>query len=170
MSLAMEKTPRVFVNLGEELIRDFFLIMLNGHYEGTASGETFNGEGKTDIIIKHKSDNVFIAECKEWKGKKSLLNATDQLLGYVTLRDTKTALIIFIRGTDFSLVTKQITEIIKSHNNYISNNLVFTKVELKKEVDRGFIFGFIFSNPKDKEKELCLTVMLFQAPEKDKFT
>ena len=37
------------VSGNEEEIRNFFLIQLNGHYQGNATGETFNGVGKTDI-------------------------------------------------------------------------------------------------------------------------
>jgi hypothetical protein len=51
MSLAMERSPKTFSRLHEEEIRDFFLIMLNGQYEGQATGETFNVTGKTDILI-----------------------------------------------------------------------------------------------------------------------
>ena len=43
-----------------------FWFELNGHYEGGASGETFNYEGKTDILIRVQGKNIFIAECEYW--------------------------------------------------------------------------------------------------------
>ena len=55
---------------------------LNGHYDAT--GETFNAEGKTDILIRTDGRNVFIAKCKFWKGQKALHVAIDQMLGYLT--------------------------------------------------------------------------------------
>jgi hypothetical protein len=56
-------------------------VQLNSQYEGGATGETSNFEGKTDILIRTESRTVFIAECKYWRGAKSLLAAIDQLLG-----------------------------------------------------------------------------------------
>ena len=47
MSLVIERNPSSFASLDEEAIRDHFLIQLNGHYEGGATGETFNASGKT---------------------------------------------------------------------------------------------------------------------------
>ncbi len=43
----MERSPTAFVTMDEESIRSHFLVQLNGHYEGQATGETFNYEGKT---------------------------------------------------------------------------------------------------------------------------
>ena len=48
--------------------------------------------------------NVFIAECKFWKGPKAFSEAIDQLLGYATWRDSKTAILVFNRGTETSTV------------------------------------------------------------------
>ena len=48
MALVIERNPSSFVSLNEEAIRDHFLLQLNGHYEGGATGETFNAEGKTE--------------------------------------------------------------------------------------------------------------------------
>ena len=67
MSLVIERNPNAFRSLDEEAIRTHFLLQLNGHYEGSATGETFNTSGKTDILIRADNRNVFIAECKFWK-------------------------------------------------------------------------------------------------------
>jgi hypothetical protein len=67
MALMMERSPRTFTKLHEEEIRDHFLLQLNGHYKGRATGETFNGAGKTDILVREKDKNLFIGECKIWK-------------------------------------------------------------------------------------------------------
>ena len=45
-------------------------MQLNGQYEGTATGETFNGLGKSDIIVRQNTANVFVAECKIWEGHR----------------------------------------------------------------------------------------------------
>ena len=64
MVAVMERSPRAFKDMGEEDLRTHFLVHLNGHYEGQATGETFNYEGKTDILIRAGGRNIFIAECK----------------------------------------------------------------------------------------------------------
>jgi len=43
----LERSPKAFAHMEEEHLRDQFLVQLNGHYEGQATGETFNAEGKT---------------------------------------------------------------------------------------------------------------------------
>jgi hypothetical protein len=63
MTLVMERSPSAFVKMGEEDIRQHFLVQLNGQFEGAASGETFNYEGKTDILVRVDGKNIFIAEC-----------------------------------------------------------------------------------------------------------
>lgn len=64
MTLVMERSPQAFKSMDEESIRQNFLVQLNGHYEGQATGETFNYQGKTDILIRVNDKNIFIAECK----------------------------------------------------------------------------------------------------------
>jgi hypothetical protein len=68
---------------------------LNGVFKGQATGETFNFQGKTDILIRVDEKNVFIAECKFWKGEKVFIGTIDQLLSYLSWRDTKAAVIVF---------------------------------------------------------------------------
>ena len=85
----------------EEQIRDLILVNLNGHYEGNATGETFNGLGKTDILIRASGRNVFVAECKFWSGSKAMHAAINQILGYLTWRDTKAALLVFSKEFEF---------------------------------------------------------------------
>ncbi len=43
----MERSPTAFAAMKEEHLRDHFLVQLNSQYEGGATGETFNFEGKT---------------------------------------------------------------------------------------------------------------------------
>src|SRR5207248_2156138 len=63
MAKVIERSPRRFADMAEEELRDHFLVQLNGQYEGQATGETFNFQGKTDILIRTEGRNVFIAEC-----------------------------------------------------------------------------------------------------------
>jgi hypothetical protein len=117
MSMMMERSPTAFERLEEEHLRDFYLVVLNGHYEGRATGETFNAGGKTDILIRENNRNVFIAECKYWHGQQTLTDALDQLLGYLTWRDTKAALVMFNRNKHFTAMVKKMVETATEHPN-----------------------------------------------------
>jgi len=102
----------------EEDLRTHFLVQLNGQYEGQATGETFNAEGKVDILVRVDGKNIFIAECKFWDGPDSLTKALNQVLGYATWRDTKLALLIFNRDREFSYVLSKIPEVMTQHPNW----------------------------------------------------
>jgi hypothetical protein len=95
MALVIERNPTAFEDLSEEEIRFQFLIPLNALYEGNATAETFSYQGKTDIQIRHEGKPIFTAECKFWGGPRSLTETVDQLLRYVTWRDTKAAILLF---------------------------------------------------------------------------
>jgi hypothetical protein len=60
MTAVMEHSPRAFATMHEEDIRFHYLVQLNGHYLGNATGETFNLEGKTDITIRDNAILLFI--------------------------------------------------------------------------------------------------------------
>lgn len=118
MALVMERSPDAFKAMNEEALRQHFLVQLNGQFEGKATGETFNMGGKTDILLREGDRNVFIAECKFWKGPKAFGEAIDQLLGYATWRDGKTAILVFNRGTETSTVLTGIDAVSKAHGNF----------------------------------------------------
>jgi hypothetical protein len=100
VSKVAERSPKHYADVGEEQLRDFILFQLNGHYEGAATGETFNHNGKTDILIRVDNRNIFIAECKFWHGQQGFTETIDQLLGYLTWRDCKCSLVIFNKNKD----------------------------------------------------------------------
>ena len=155
MALVMERSPKAFSKMDEESIRQHFLVQLNGHYEGQATGETFNYEGKTDILIRGNGKNIFIAECKFWQGKEKLIETIDQIFKYLSWRDTKTSIILFNRNKDLSKVLTQIPEIVKNHNNF--------KKESNHNSETGF--RFIMNHKDDKERELYLTILVFEVPQ-----
>jgi hypothetical protein len=103
---ALERRPRSAAPLlhDEETIRDWLMFNLSTNYEAPdgselfVGGETLNGAGKTDILVRHQDRNAFIGECKFWKGPKQFDEAIEQLLGYTTWRDTKAAIILFVKN------------------------------------------------------------------------
>jgi hypothetical protein len=154
MSFVMERNPKVFSVAPEETIRDHYLVQLNGQYEGSATGETFNGEGKTDILVRDGSANLFIAECNVWHGQKQFIEAIDQLLGYVTWRDTKTAIIIFNRNQATTPVVETVMTIIEAHANYKRDAKMESPTRLRA----------IFGRPDDATREITITVLVVPIP------
>jgi len=107
--ISMEKTASTFAKLYEEELRDILLSNLNSHYKSTATGETFNKSGKTDILIPFDNKAAYIAECKIWHGNKAFEEAINQLCGYTTWRDIKTSLIVFNKeNSNFNSILKTI--------------------------------------------------------------
>jgi hypothetical protein len=151
MSLVIERSPSSFASLDEEAIRDHFLIQLNGHYEGSATGETFNASGKTDILIRVENRNVFIAECKFWRGPKSFDEAIDQILGYLTWRDSKCALLVFNKNKDSSAVRQKMHEIMEARSEY--RKTVFHNPEADSR--------YVFVKESDPGREIALTTQLY---------
>lgn len=154
MALVIERNPKAFSTMKEEDLRTHFLVQLNGHYEGQATGETFNYEGKTDILIRYEGRNVFIAGCKFWRGEKELSDTIDQLLKYNSWRDTKTAIILFNRNKEFTSVLEKIPATMKLHPCF--------KKDMGKQDETSS--RYLFRQPSDSNRELILTVIAFDVP------
>ena len=158
MATTIERSPSTFARLPEEHIRDHILVSLNGYFEGGATGETFNSQGKTDILIREQDVNVFIAECKFWSGQAALHEAIDQLLRYVTWRDTKTALIVFSKNKDFTGVLETIAECVPKHPN--------CKSAAKQPGETQF--RYVFGQKNDENRDIHLNVLVFHIPPLEK--
>lgn len=156
MATVMERSPSAFASMDEEALRSHFLVQLNGHYEGQATGETFNYTGKTDILIRSESKNIFIAECKYWAGPKTMSDTVDQLLGYLSWRDTKAAILVFNRNKGFSKVFESIQEAARSHPH--------CKRDLGKTGETSI--RYVFAHRDDPNRETIITVMAFDVPSK----
>jgi hypothetical protein len=119
---SLERTPKTADKLEEEELRDLLLGTLNGYWRGAAGGELFNGSGKTDILIRAEDRNAFIAECKIWRGSKSITDAVIQLLSYLVWRDSKAALVIFIKTVDPAATIEKLHAAIQSHPRHVLTN------------------------------------------------
>jgi hypothetical protein len=116
----MERAPKTYVGMDEEARRDLFLATLNTHYEGRGSAEAFNVNGKTDILIRYEDKNLFIAECKFWQGAKGFTDAIDQLFGYASWRDTKLALIMFVREKGLTEIVDKGRDALAAHAQFVA--------------------------------------------------
>ncbi len=154
MAHVMERSSCAFASINEEALRSHFLVQLNGHFEGQATGETFNYQGKTDILVRSGDRNIFIGECKYWGGPKKLSETIDQLLGYSSWRDTKTAIILFNRNKEFSRVLEAIPPQVKAHPKF--------KRDLGKSSET--VFRYIFASTDDSNREIYLRIPAFDVP------
>ncbi|MFE9651579.1 hypothetical protein [Micromonospora sp. NPDC006431] len=115
---AMERLPDTARSLGEEAIRDLALFVLNANYEGAASGEVFNGAGKTDVLLKYQNKSAFIGEFKFWGGPKAFSSAINQLCSYLTWRDTKAALVLLVKDVRATTAIEGADQAIRLHPQF----------------------------------------------------
>jgi len=109
---------------------------------------------KTDIILKYANDgsNLFVAECKFWHGASEFLAAISQLFErYLTWRDSKAALLMFVKNKDFSNVIDTIKKEAKNHSLFIKESGIRGETS----------FSFIFCLPQDKNKHVHFEIMVF---------
>lgn len=154
MSVTMERCPSAFAPLGEEDLRMQFLIPLNSKYKGETSGETFNASGKTDILIKRDDRIVFVAECKFWKGPQSLTKTIDQLLGYLTWRETKAAILLFNRQKGLTAILSKVPDVFRQHPSFVREEIYPSETG----------FRFVVRNPTDPQRHLLVTLLAFDVP------
>jgi hypothetical protein len=156
MVQVMELSPGAFREIDEESLRTHFLVQLNGHFAGDATGETFNFEGKTDILIKASGRNIFIGECKFWTGEKGYIETLDQVLSYLSWRDTKAAVLMFSRNKDFSGVLEKIMSSTPKHPNF--KKLIRQRSETS--------WTYLFGHKDDGNREISITVQAYNVPER----
>ena len=152
--IEIERHPSTYKGKDEESLRDHFILMLSPHFEGGATGETFNKSGKTDILIRYESKNVFVAECKFWHGKKKYLEAIDQILNYLTWRDSKASLIVFVDKKELNPVLETIKTETQNHSCYAKTISDSSEAE----------YRYRFHLPDDRTRSVFLTVLCFHYP------
>jgi hypothetical protein len=87
-------------------------------------------------------------------GKASLTKTIDQLLGYLSRRDTKTAIILFNRTKNLSTVLKQVPDIVRKHASFI-------REEPSQSETR---FRFALHHRDDPDRHIVVTVLCFDVP------
>lgn len=152
---SLEKAPAAIKNLEEEQLRDHFLFVLAPHYDWQAVGEAFNKNGKTDILINYKNITAFVAECKFWYGPKGYLDTISQLFDrYLLWRNSKAAVVIFVRNKNFSKVIEEIKNTTHEHPNYLRF----------ADEKSGTWLNYVFHITNNPEREVKLAVLLFHLP------
>ncbi len=152
----LERLPSTYDGRQEEDLRDFMVFALGPHFmlDGSVTGETFNKSGKTDILVRYQNANVFAAECKYWGGKQAFLGTIDQLLGYLTFRDSKAAVVVFDQNRGFSADLAKIEEATPEHPNYLRT----------ADKTSETWFNYEFHLPGDRNRVVRLAVLAFHFP------
>ncbi|MDO8618546.1 MAG: hypothetical protein Q7R49_01220 [Candidatus Daviesbacteria bacterium] len=146
-----ESAPNSYNDRPEEELRDIILSSLNSVFAGKATAETFSKKGKADIFLNIERGEILIMECKWWDGEKTLSEAVDQILGYITWRHSYGIIIIFSKNQDFTAVLKSAKQTIENHKSYKDN--------IKSITDSHFESQHVF--PEDIEKNIELHVVVY---------
>ena len=148
-----ERTPSTYAVHGEEDLRNIILAQLNGQFKGNAMSEVFRGKGKTDLCIEQDSRSAFVGECKLWNGPAGLTAALGQLLGYLTWRDSKSALIMFnVKNKNFTEILKTMPETLRAHPLFLRDlncsEAGEWRVQMRSAEDEGrrvTVHAFVFN-------------------------
>lgn len=146
-----ERLPSTYSEKDEEGLRDHMLVSLEAAVNGGVTGETFNKRGKTDILVRNEGNTCFVGECKFWTGPSGFENAINQLLSYLSWRDTSTALIIFVRNKDFTAVIQKADEVMQAHKCFNSR--------LSQPTETWIDYEFI--HPDDPLRKIKTALMLY---------
>jgi len=149
--MSFERTPMTFSKMEEEDLRNVILSTLNSIFEGNVVGEAFSKLGKTDIYLKVVKGGIFIAECKYWRGPNTVNETVDQILRYLTWRNSYGVIILFSRNKGFSTVIDSLSGMITKVPNYVKG---FGKVN-----DR--YFKAQYKLPEDDRKLIEIHFMIY---------
>jgi hypothetical protein len=133
-SLQMEQSPGTYAGMGEEDRRQTLVGTLNTHYAGRAHAEAFNNDGKTDILVRHEGRNLFICECKFWSGVEGFRDTIDQLFRYTGWRDTKLAIVMFVREKGLTSILTKAKTALAEHPTFVAWKNAATETELRATV------------------------------------
>ena len=151
----MEQSPGTYAGMGEEHRRQTIVATLNTHYAGRATAEAFNVQGKTDILIRHDGRNLFICECKFWEGPAGFTETIDQLFRYTGWRDTKLAIVMFVREKGLTAILKKAKETLEQHPQFVRWKTAAEETELRAEM----------TWPGDPARRADLNVFFVHTPE-----
>lgn len=154
-SRQMEQSPGTYAAMGEEDRRQTLVATLNTHYEGRAHAEAFNVQGKTDILIRHEGGNLFICECKFWNGSEGFTDTIDQLFRYTGWRDTKLAIVMFVREKGLTAILKKAKATLEGHPQFVAWKDAAEETELRATMHW----------PGDEERLADLNVFFVHTPQ-----
>jgi len=149
-----ERLPSTYADKDEATLRDHLILNLEPRFQISTTGETFNKAGKTDILMRYQGKNVFVAECKFWRGQKQHHETIDQLLSYLTWRDSKTAIVYFVDTKEMTAPLKAIADTTTAHPCYVAN---------KGNREESW-FRYEFHLSRDPSRPVHVAILCFHLP------
>ena len=135
------------------------------HYRGSLGSRA---SIKTDILIRVEGRNIFIGECKIWRGEKALSKTIDQILSYLNWRDTKAAIILFNRNRNLSDVISKFQETAKAHPHDRRGPKVEggTRFDASLATQREIMLTItVFDFPTQSVERPCCLTLLWSSPD-----
>lgn len=129
------------------------LSALTTHYDGFTA-ETDNQGGHTDILARYDGRNLFICECKFWSGPEGFAATIDQLFGYTGWRDTKLAIVMFVREKGLTGILKKAKAALAAHPQFVAGKELASETELRATMHW----------PGDEERLADLNVFFIHTP------
>jgi hypothetical protein len=128
---------------------------LRGLHGRQTTAEAFNMSGKTDVLVRHpEGRNLFIGECKFWEGSKSFSETVDQLFSYAGWRDTKLAVVMFVREKGLTGVVEKARDALGEHDQFVEWAQALSETELRATM----------SWPGDERRHADLNVFFVHMP------
>ena len=144
LAVDMQRRPEQFKGLKEENIRDRMITPINMSFEGRGNAEAKSCKGKTDILVRTSDGlNEHIFELKVWRGIKDLIDAIEQLKGYLCWHNNYSGIIMFCYNSNF-------TEILNKAEQYLISEFGFDKRQ--KYIQNEFRFKL--THPTDEYKSI----------------
>lgn len=87
---------------------------------------------KTDILVRHpEGRNLFIGECKFWSGAQGFVDTINQRFSYAAWRDTKLAIIMFVREKNLTAIVDKARTALDHHPQLVEQLAAATEAELR---------------------------------------
>jgi len=155
-ALHIEQKPRTYTPMGEEDRRNVILSALTTHYDGFTA-ETDNQGGHTDILARHENRNLFICECKFWNGPEGFTDTIDQLFRYTGWRDTKLAIVMFVREKGLTTLLKKAKATLGKHPQFVAWKDAASETELRATMHW----------PGDEDRQADVNVFFVHTPQRN---
>lgn len=162
VGVVMERNPLPFVKFKENSLRNILLAVLSAFYKGIPTGETFSVKGNSDILLFKEKKSLFVCECKirDYRGRHSdpnyiISDAIKQISKYLTWSDEKTAIIVFNKRDDTTMMIKETKKQIQNSKDFLG----FSKILESISISSDRILSFKLRHPKDIEKQFVLSYL-----------
>lgn len=150
----IERDPDAHRGKSDKMLRDALLSVLRANQPNLAPGRLFSAAGETGILTRSDGRELFIAECRSWRGQKPFLQSIDSLLRSLDHGDSCATAVSFLHGQELSLVINAIIQALPHHPAYLGF----------EGYRSGSHLAFRFRSRRGPQREISLSVLLVAFP------